>query len=255
MPLVDSANYDRNMNIGSYAPLAGVSKPMLDSVKDIVIESVSQVQTLVWSGAIVADNVINGKVGGVAIAPVTYAASNAATLTALAAAILAANDDVLSAVSDGTDTITVTTKKDADPMPLTDFVVTLGVGQVTATITETVVPISMNSLLSGVGVKVTAGVPTLATDDETHIVVGSFLNFVDGSYLIDAVESLPGQVPIVEKSLARVQCRMRVGEVIAKGDNVAFKAGLIVKRVAETNYYVVEQVDLNEGVVQIKFKS
>ena len=98
----------------------------------------SQVQTLVFSGALIADNVVNGDVGGESIAAVTYGSSNAATLTAIAVAIVAANGNVSSAVSDGTDTITVTTDLDAADMPLTGWVVTLGTTRATAAITETV---------------------------------------------------------------------------------------------------------------------
>lgn len=105
-----------------------------------------QVQTLVFSGDLVAANVINGDVGGIAISPVTFATSNAATLTAIAAAILAVNDSVLSAVSDGSDTITVTTVLNASDQDLANWVVTLGAGQVTASITETVIAVDTTNI-------------------------------------------------------------------------------------------------------------
>jgi len=96
-----------------------------------------QAQTLVFSADLVTSNKINGKVGGVSISEITFASDNATTLAAIAAAILAANANVLSAVSDGTHTITVTTLQDVADQDLTDFVVTLGASQATAAITET----------------------------------------------------------------------------------------------------------------------
>lgn len=96
----------------------------------------AQVQTLVFDAALITDNVINGEVGGVAISPVTYATSNAATLTAIASAIESAGSNV-SAVSDGTDTITVTTAQDSADEDLTNFVVTGGASEAGTTITET----------------------------------------------------------------------------------------------------------------------
>jgi hypothetical protein len=100
-----------------------------------------QVQTLVFSGELVTDNVIDGKVGGIAISPVTFASNHATTMAALAAAILAANENILTAVVD-TNTITVTTVQDAADQDLSAWVVTLGAGQVTAAITETVAAIN-----------------------------------------------------------------------------------------------------------------
>jgi len=97
----------------------------------------SQVQTLVFDATLVSSNVINGVVGGTAISPVTFASTNAATLTAIAAAMEAANSAV-TAVSDGTDTITVTTDLDAADQALTSWVVTLGSTQAGTTVTETV---------------------------------------------------------------------------------------------------------------------
>jgi hypothetical protein len=47
---------------------------------------------------------------GIALAPVVYATSNAATLTAIAA-LIAAQDGIASAVSNGTDTITITAEQ------------------------------------------------------------------------------------------------------------------------------------------------
>ena len=69
---------------------------------------------------------------GTALTPVVYATSNAATLTAIAA-LIESQDHILTAVSNGTDTITIT----ADPgyAVTATFVTTLGVGQPTWTST------------------------------------------------------------------------------------------------------------------------
>jgi len=104
-----------------------------------------QVQTLVLDADLVTSNVINGQVGGVAISPVTFATNHATTMAAVAAAILAANDNVLSATVD-TRTITVTTVQDASDQDLSAWVVTLGASQATAAVTETVAAINTTEL-------------------------------------------------------------------------------------------------------------
>jgi hypothetical protein len=96
---------------------------------------VQGVTTLAFSVALIAANVVNLTVNGVAIAPVTFATSNAATLTALAAAITAMNG-VASAVSDGTSTITITGGVGV-ALAITGAGVTLGVSQATTTVTIT----------------------------------------------------------------------------------------------------------------------
>ncbi len=108
-------------------------------------EGKAQVQTLVFDAALILDNVVDGDVGGESIASVTYATSNAATLTAIAASIAAANSNILSAVSDGTDTITVTTVLNAEDQALTNWVVTLGASQAGTTVTETVEAINSSA--------------------------------------------------------------------------------------------------------------
>lgn len=64
------------------------------------------VATVVASVPLVASNSTIATVNGIALTPVVYATSNAATLTAIAAAI-AAQPGIGSSVSNGTDTITV----------------------------------------------------------------------------------------------------------------------------------------------------
>lgn len=84
--------------------------------------------TLTFSGALVASNVINGKVNGVAIAPVTYASSSADTMTAIANAI----EDIDGVVSATVNSTVITIVMDNEtPANVSDWVVTLGVGQAT----------------------------------------------------------------------------------------------------------------------------
>jgi len=97
---------------------------------------VKQVHTLVFSATLVTSNEINGKVNGVAISATTFATSNAVTLAALATT-LQAHASILTATSNGTNTITVTTEAYQE-ISLTDFVVTLGASQPTIVVTETV---------------------------------------------------------------------------------------------------------------------
>jgi hypothetical protein len=99
-----------------------------------------QVQTVVFSADLVASNTINGEVGGIAIAEVTFDTNHLTTMNAIAAAILAANPYIESAVVGGASnrTITLTTVQDADDQDAADFVVAAGASQATVTETETV---------------------------------------------------------------------------------------------------------------------
>lgn len=90
------------------------------------------VSTSVVSTALITANSTVATVNGVALAPVVYATSNTATLAAIAAAI-AAVDGVATAVSNGTDTITVTAEQ-GDAV-LVSLVTTLGSSQPTWTTT------------------------------------------------------------------------------------------------------------------------
>ena len=96
----------------------------------------SQVGELVFDAALVDSNEIEIKIDGAEIAgsPVTYATPNADTLTAIAAAIQA-EAGVTTAVSDGTDTITITF---ADEFAHTvEATVTLGASQAGAEYADT----------------------------------------------------------------------------------------------------------------------
>lgn len=90
------------------------------------------VSTSVVSTALIAANSTVATVNGIALTPIVFATNNATTLAAIAAAI-AARDGVASAVSNGTDTITVTAEQgDAVTVSL---VTTLGASQPTWTTT------------------------------------------------------------------------------------------------------------------------
>lgn len=97
---------------------------------------VAMVQTITFSGNLVTGNTINGKIGGVSIAAVPFNTSNAQTLTDLATAIQA-SDLVATAVSNGTNQITVTAQTAGIPSTASAFVVTGGASQATATIATT----------------------------------------------------------------------------------------------------------------------
>jgi hypothetical protein len=93
--------------------------------------------TLVFAGDFVSLNVINLKVNGVAIAPVTFDTDHDTTAALLVIAI-AALDDVSSCELDSSDAtnrtfLVETLGKD---IAITDIVVTLGVGQTTGTATN-----------------------------------------------------------------------------------------------------------------------
>ena len=108
----------------------GVSKVIgQDMQVRLPFEDIVAVQA---STALVASNSTVVTLNGIALTPVVYATSNAATLTAIAA-LIAAQDGIASAVSDGTDTITITAEQG---LPVTaTFVTTGGAGQPTWTST------------------------------------------------------------------------------------------------------------------------
>lgn len=94
--------------------------------------------TLVFDGDLVASNVVNGDVNGVAISPVTFSGDHATTMGLLATEI-ASFDGVASATVGGSGdrTITVVADEDAVAVYLENFVVTLGSGQAGATESNT----------------------------------------------------------------------------------------------------------------------
>lgn len=100
-----------------------------------------EVSTLVMSGAgsgdFVSSNSIAITVNGTAItgSPLAFTTDNATTLAALAA-LLQATDEIYTAVSDGSHTITITSSN-AD-MPVVNLTITGGATQATDTQTETV---------------------------------------------------------------------------------------------------------------------
>jgi hypothetical protein len=90
------------------------------------------VSTSVVSTALITGNSTVATVNGIALAPVVFATSNTLTLAAIAAAIAAA-PGIASAVSNGTDTITVTA--DQGEAVTVSLVTTLGASQPTWTTT------------------------------------------------------------------------------------------------------------------------
>lgn len=116
--------------INTIYPGLGVSKVVGADMQ--VRLPAEDIQTAVVSTALIAANSTVATVNGVALTPVVYATSNAATLTAIAA-LIAAQPNIASAVSNGTDTITVTaTQGFAVTLSL---VTTLGVSQPTWAVT------------------------------------------------------------------------------------------------------------------------
>lgn len=95
-----------------------------------------QVQTIVFSADLITSNVVNLKVGGVAISPVTFDDTHANMMTAIAAAIDVASGGLTTSTKNAR-TITVTTDADVADQDITNVVVTLGLSQATAVVTET----------------------------------------------------------------------------------------------------------------------
>lgn len=93
--------------------------------------------TLVFSADLVASNVINGEVNGIAITPVTYTSSHLNTMGLIAAAIETA-DDQLTATVGGANNRTITIQaNNGFNATAANWIVTLGASQATITITNT----------------------------------------------------------------------------------------------------------------------
>lgn len=113
----------------------------MDASSDVYVRTagVKQEQTITWDADFVTGNLVDGLVGGVAIAQVPFNTDQATTLGDVASAIAAANADVESATATGAREITVLSRLDKD-FALSDFVVTAGASQAVDTIVETVEP-------------------------------------------------------------------------------------------------------------------
>lgn len=96
----------------------------------------SQEHTLVFDASLVTGNQIDGLIDNVAITPVAFNVDNATTLADLALVIANSNANILSAVSNGTNTITITTVLDKS-ITVSDFLVSGGASQPTIATTET----------------------------------------------------------------------------------------------------------------------
>lgn len=91
--------------------------------------------TIVFAGDLITANVVNLKVNGVAMAPVTFITDNATTLAAIVTAIKLLAP-VANATTDGVHTIVVYSKDGLDCV-VTDILVTLGATQTTGASTST----------------------------------------------------------------------------------------------------------------------
>jgi len=93
----------------------------------------SGISTILFAGDLITANVVNLKVNGVAMAPVTFNTTNAATLADIVTA-LKAMASVGNATTDGVHTIVVYGKDGLDAL-VTDIIVTLGTTQTTGAAT------------------------------------------------------------------------------------------------------------------------
>lgn len=124
--------------------------PTVEKVK-IAIEGtrVAQVQTIVFSANIVTGNSIAATIDGVALTATPFNTSNAQTLTDLATKIQA-EPGVSTAVSNGTDTITVTAQNAGVPVTIAGVLVTGGASQATATIATTTANVGVADFLADI---------------------------------------------------------------------------------------------------------
>jgi hypothetical protein len=125
---------------------------------------------------LVASNVINGKINGVAISQVTYATSSDNTMGLLATEIASfASVDTAVASDNGAvgydNRITITALNADTVIQLTDFLVTLGASQATITITR--VPYRRTQSYTSLAAMVSDG---YATTDSEYVAASAFFN-------------------------------------------------------------------------------
>ena len=114
------------------------SETVLNTLNEVYIrfQAKSQTYTLVFDASLVTGNQIDGLIDNVAITPVGFNTDNATTLSDLALVIANSNPNILSAVSNGTDTINITSVLDQS-VTVSNFLVTGGASQAGITATET----------------------------------------------------------------------------------------------------------------------
>lgn len=145
--------------------LAGI--PGIDNLLFLLGTTLTaQVDHLIFGGGfpdLVAGNIVNGNVNGVALSPTPFNTDNATTLSDLATKI-GAEPNIFSAVSDGVHTITVTAVA-GYPFVLSGFVVTSGATQPTVTDTN------VTSAEPSSDVDVPIGAISISTWDTANIFV------------------------------------------------------------------------------------
>lgn len=99
------------------------------------IQKKPQIHTLVFDAPLVTGNLIDGDINATPINQVPFNTDNATTLSDLAAEIQS-DANIETAVSNGTDTITITSVTDVS-VTLANFIVTGGASQAGTTVTET----------------------------------------------------------------------------------------------------------------------
>jgi hypothetical protein len=110
----------------------GFGKLAVQGQKDVECHiSLAGQSVVTFSGNLVTSNVVNAKINGVAINPVTFATDNATTMAAIAEAIETADPGVEATVTSAN---VLTVKGLNQASVITDVVVTLGAGQATATV-------------------------------------------------------------------------------------------------------------------------
>lgn len=92
--------------------------------------------TIVFSADLVASNVINGDINGVAIAPVVFAVSHANTMALIAAAITTVDSNVTATVGGSNNRTLFVSSTNGNSSLVANWVVTLGASQATTTLTN-----------------------------------------------------------------------------------------------------------------------
>lgn len=155
--------------------------------------STAQQSTITFSADFVASNVINLKINGVAMSPaVTRTTDQATTMGLLQTALLTQFSDTIADVEilpDGVNpdrVLKITTKPNVNSVA-TDVVVTLGVSQPTATVVDSTLPTSVETIANGLVQVINSGQAATATVSAALISGNSTVATVNGTPLSPVV--------------------------------------------------------------------
>ncbi len=204
--------------------------------------------TVTFDANLIASNVVNGKVNGEAITPVTYASSHGDTMTALLAAIEALSTVKRAALmntgSNNRDIVIETTDED---IVLADWAVTLGVSQATIATAES----GANEVIAGVAMFSNQVINTNPAADPAYA-VGDVVNVLSqGSIWVPVVTDYTTNDP--ESLTAADALNPRPVNAIVGTSSAGvfchtFPGGLVLRKVPNAAIREITTEEISDGI-------